>query len=272
MVQSEGGHERRAAWERRAAAADPRTLIVQLATAVRFLTVVPVPGVGVPVGESALFFPVVGLGLGAALLGADRWLADATSPLPRALALSALLASLSGGRGLVAVARVGGGLLARHRAEALVRMRARRPHALGVGAVLVVVALKVWALASVVGALRTRALLFAPMLARWSIVALAFGSRPARSEGVGFDIVRSLKFREFALASVFALGVTLAYVEAWGLVVILVLALVSIGCRVLVHRTLGGVTGDLLGAIGEVAEGLALVLFALGSPAAGPVR
>jgi len=47
-------------------------------------------------------------------------------------------------------------------------------------------------------------------------------------------------------------------------VAVIVLATVTIGCRILAHRKLGGVTGDLLGAIAEIAEALVLAVFTLG--------
>ena len=112
---------------------------------------------------------------------------------------------------------------------------------------------------------RESALLLAPMLGRWAIVVLAFGSLPARSDGVGFTMVRSLTFREFGIATVLALWVTLAGTAARGLVAALVVASVTIGCRILAHRKLGGVTGDVLGAIGELTEALVLAVFALGA-------
>src|SRR6478672_3643948 len=82
----------------------PRALVAQLATAVRFLTVLPIGGPTAPLGESAVFFPLVGLGIGALLVTVDRVLIVAPPPL-RNVAVVALLVLVTGGRHLAALAR-----------------------------------------------------------------------------------------------------------------------------------------------------------------------
>jgi adenosylcobinamide-GDP ribazoletransferase len=261
-----------AASEGGAARNHPRALLAQVATALRFLTIVPVRGGTVPVGASALFFPLVGLGLGAVLVALDAALAAAPAPVRNVL-LVAALAVLTGGLHLDGLADAADSLLARDRARALAIMRDAATGAFGAVALVLVLLLKIRSLDALAPPVRAHALLFAPMLARWAIVALAFGSRPARLEGLGFAMVRSITFRELAGASVLALGVTLAWTEALGLLVILALGLLVIGCRLLVHRALGGVTGDVLGAAGELGEAVALAIFALaagGGRAAAP--
>src|SRR5262249_46122771 len=69
------GDERRAALTGRAGRNAPAALVAQLASAVRFLTIVPITGGHAAVGESALFFPLVGLALGALLVVVDRVMA-----------------------------------------------------------------------------------------------------------------------------------------------------------------------------------------------------
>jgi cobalamin synthase len=78
-------------------------------------------------------------------------------------------------------------------------------------------------------------------------------------------MVSTVKFREFGVATVGALWILLAYTAARGLLAILVVAVVTISCRILVHARLGGVTGDLLGAIVEINETLVLATFTLGA-------
>jgi cobalamin synthase len=67
------------------------------------------------------------------------------------------------------------------------------------------------------------------------------------------------RFREFAWASVTALGVTLAVGDAVGLVLALAAACVTVGLRVYAHRRLGGLAGRLLGATRELVETVVLV-------------
>jgi adenosylcobinamide-GDP ribazoletransferase len=260
---ADGADPDQAARARRRAANTPAALVAQLAAAMRFLTIVPLPGRAVAVGESALFFPLVGLVLGAALVVVDRATAPLV-PLPiRDVLLVGVLAVLTGGLHLDGLADSTDGLFVGDRGRALGIMREGAIGAFGAAALVIVLALKLRSLDALPAAARTSALLYAPMLARWSMVVLAFGSRPARPDGLGHAMVSSLTFREFGVATVAALWVMLANNGARGLVAILVVAVTTIGCRIFAHARLGGVTGDLLGAIGEVNEALVLAIFAL---------
>ncbi|MBI3770423.1 MAG: adenosylcobinamide-GDP ribazoletransferase [Deltaproteobacteria bacterium] len=253
-----------AARARRRAANKPAALLAQLATATRFLTIVPVRGRTVAVGESALFFPLVGLALGGALVLVDRVTAPIVPLAIRDVLLVAVLAVLTGGLHLDGLADATDGLFVGDRGRALAIMREGAIGAFGAAAVVLVLALKLRSLDALPAATtRTAALLYAPMLARWSMVVLGFGSRPARPDGLGHAMVRSTTFREFGVATVGALWIMLANSGARGLVAILVVAFTTIGCRILAHARLGGITGDLLGGIGEVNEALVLAIFAL---------
>lgn len=254
--------------ERGTAAANPNSpaaLVAQLAAAFRFLTIVPFRGVPVAVGTSALFFPLVGLALGAALMLLDRAMAPLVPLAVRDLLLIAVLAVATGGLHLDGLADSIDGLFAGDRDRALAIMRDGAVGAFGAAALVLVLALKLRSLDALPDATRAAALLHAPMLARWSMVVLAFGSHPARGEGLGYAMVTSVKFREFGIATVGALWLMLAGTAARGLVAILVVATVTIGCRILAHARLGGITGDLLGAICELNEALVLAVFTLGA-------
>ena len=253
-----------AAAARRRALNAPAALVAQLATAVRFLTVVPVPGATVEVGTSALFFPLVGVALGGALVVLDRVTAPLVPLAIRDVLLVGVLAVITGGLHLDGLADSADGLFSGDRERALAIMREGPIGAFGAAAVVLVVALKLRSLDALPPETRTAALLYAPMLARWAMVVLAFGSRAARPDGLGHSMVRSLTFREFGIATVVALWIALAQAGARGLLAILLVAATTIGCRILAHARLGGVTGDVLGAIGEVVEALVFAVFALG--------
>ncbi|HEY4908300.1 MAG TPA: adenosylcobinamide-GDP ribazoletransferase, partial [Methylomirabilota bacterium] len=72
-----------------------------LVLAVRFLTIVPVPGreASTPgaLGRAAWWFPVVGLALGACLVAADRLLSSVFPPLLEAILIVAVWKILTGG-------------------------------------------------------------------------------------------------------------------------------------------------------------------------------
>jgi cobalamin synthase len=106
------------------------------------------------------------------------------------------------------------------------------------------------------------------MLGAWAVVVQCYGGAPARERGTAAALVGRARFREFAWASVVALGVTLAAGEPIGLVVVLVASLVTVGVRLLAYRRAGGLTGRLLGASRELVE--TAVLGVLGVLAARP--
>jgi len=90
---------------------------------------------------------------------------------------------------------------------------------------------------------RTGALVMASMLGRWSIVPVGYGLKAGERWGLGLPFEDGLGFREFALSSIVALGLTLALYASVGLVVTVVLASLILGLRLLFSRRLGGVPG-----------------------------
>src|SRR5206468_2895041 len=81
-----------------------------LAPAVRFLTVVPVPGSTVEVGTSALFFPLVGFALGGVLVALDRVTAPVVPLAIRDVLLVGVLVVITGGLHLDGLADAADGL------------------------------------------------------------------------------------------------------------------------------------------------------------------
>ncbi len=223
----------------------PRALVAQLATAVRFLTVLPVRGATAPLGESAVFFPLVGVGIGALLVTVDRVLVGSPDPVQNFVVI-ALLALVTGGRHLAAVARTA-------------RRLAGGGAAAGGLALVLAIGAKLGALSMVAPPLRATALVLAPLLSRWSLVVMAYGSR-RRPGAAATPLLGSMTFREFALASVSALAIALVAADAWALAAILVVAGVTVVVRLVAHRTAGGIDADLAGAIVEIDEALVLTL------------
>ena len=84
------------------------------------------------------------------------------------------------------------------------------------------------------------ALLFAPLLGRWSIVVLAIGARAADHPGRKFN--PSIAFREFGWTSAFTGAVLAGYGDAVGILIFIAAAAFILGIRLLQHRFFGGVT------------------------------
>lgn len=243
-------------------------VFTEFLVALQFLTVVRIskalPFTEAALGRAGVFFPLVGLLLGAIIWVLDRLLRPLI-PVPLlSVCLTAALAVLSRGLHLDGLADSADGLLgSTDRQRSLEIMKDSAIGTFGTLAVLAALLLKVRSLDLLQGDYRSLALLLGPMLSRWACVVMAYTSRPARAEGLGAMFVRGTQFREFALASVFTLLVVFSLMEVIGLMVFVPLAGLIIGFTLYCNSRLGGVTGDTLGALGELVETAALCLFVL---------
>jgi len=242
--------------------------LTEFLVALQFLTVVrlkkTLPFSETTLGRAGAFFPMVGLLLGVAVWSLDRSLSPFLPAPLSSVFLVAVLAVLSGGFHLDGLADSADGLLGSgERQRSLEIMKDSAIGTFGALALIAVVLLKVRSLDLLQGGYRGIALLLEPMLSRWACVVMAYSSRPARAEGLGTMFVRGTQFREFGLASVFTLAVVFSLMEVLGLLVFVPLAALILGFTLYCNRRLGGVTGDTLGALGELVETAALCLFVL---------
>jgi cobalamin synthase len=130
----------------------------------------------------------------------------------------------------------------------------RRPIALIAGAV------QAAALVTAPAAVRVTALVAAPMLARWACVVQCYGGRPGRDATGLAALAGRARFREFAVASVTALGAMLGLLDAVGLAVVVACALLTLAIRVVAYRRAGGLDDGALNATSALVETSALVL------------
>ena len=225
--------------------------------AIGFLTTLPVPSHDLAPDarrRAAPWFPLVGLGIGALLAGvawAASWLFP---PAVTAVLVVALWAALTGALHLDGLADCGDGLLPPvSRERRLEIMRDPRVGAFGVTVLVLVLLLKAAALASL--AVTWPALLLAPLWARWLLLVAA--RRPsARPGGMGASLGPVLDARRLALAALLPIVLT-GGVGVWHWPVIAATGtalLASLGVLWLAQRRLGGVTGDVFGAVVEVSE------------------
>jgi adenosylcobinamide-GDP ribazoletransferase len=243
-------------------ATGPRRIAADAALAVAFLTVVPVRARHGTLDRAAAWFPLVGALIGA-FAGAVR---VATEPLvgPAAgtvLALIALVA-ITGALHQDGLADTADGLGARGGPER--RLTVMRDSAVGVFGAL---ALILWALL-VVAALEqlppreaAAALVAAAAIGRWSALLHAAGAPPARPEGLGAHF--HPRGAALAVATVAAAAVAAATsgVVA-GAVALAAGAAVAAASALFARRTLGGRTGDTIGAAVALAEVAVCVVMA----------
>ena len=247
-------------------------MIGGLAAAVSFLTRVPVGRKAVfdakDVARSARWFPLVGALLGLISLGALWLLSRLFPPLVVAVLIVAIDAALTGAMHFDGLADTADGFGGGHTREDVLRIM--RDHAIGsYGAValILVIALKIAAIATLAGSTRSFPGLFlAPVLGRWSTVLLSATqayARPPRDDtptSVGSP-TRLVGRPELIIASVTAVVFAVAAGRWFGGAGFLLVAVASICWGWRCRRRIGGVTGDTLGAGIEMSECLVLLLF-----------
>jgi cobalamin synthase len=155
---------------------------------------------------------------------------------------------------------------------AVVVLRAADGGASRWGRAVVVGAVEALALVTLGASARTVALLVAPMLARWACVVQCHGGMPAGGATGLAALAGRARFREFAIASVTALGVMLVLLDAVGLVVAVVSALVTLLVRVVAYRRRQGLDGEAMNATSALVETSALVVLASISAVFGQLK
>lgn len=239
----------------------------EVAGALRFLTRAPLrERRTLTFGAAA--FPVVGfaLGVAAALLDA---LVGRLVPALRDVAVVGLWTIATGALhydGLCDTLDALGGATV---AERLRIMKDSAAGTFGVVGLVLAIATKLLALGALAPSSRVAALLLAPTLARFAIVAAAFRMPGARPGGLGEAFVAALGPRDLGIAAALAALAAVLLAGVRGAAAAAVAVAVAAAVRRLSRRWFEGVTGDVLGAAGEIAESAVLVFFA-GAEARAP--
>lgn len=236
----------------------------RVATAATFLTRLPgvarfASGDPVDLGRSARWFPLVGIAIGA--IGAGTYAAAAWVWPPSLAALAALAAMvLATGAfhedGLADAADgLFGGCTVERRLEI---MRDSRIGSYGAIALLLVLAGKWQALASLPPAAVLPVLVAAHAASRWSTLALALSLPYVREAGAMKPVAGGIGPVELALGSLVTLGALGGLGMAAGAVVVAtgaVATFVIVAASAVVYRArIGGITGDCLGATNQLVE------------------
>lgn len=238
--------------------------------AIAFLTIIPIRSRGgairpADLAASRFAYPAVGGAIGLALAalssGLDRL---GTSPAPAAFLLVAAGVAITGGLHLDGLADTADGLFLGGGPERRLAVM-RDPHVGSFGVLALVLAIlgKYAALSGLSGRARSLAILGASALSR-ALILVAAGLAPyARREGTGRPLVEATTPRDALGAAVLVLALGPAFARLPGLVASgAVLGLAWAFTR-FANRRLGGITGDILGALVEMGELTFLVVLAL---------
>jgi adenosylcobinamide-GDP ribazoletransferase len=254
-----------------AAPATASGILTELRLAISFLTILPVidrrRASEDSVAASFAWFPIVGFVLGAALTAEDWILAHVFAQVIRSVFIIVSLAIVTGAVHLDGLADTADALGAgRERERALEILRDSRVGTFGASAIFFDLMLKILALSTLAGHRRYAALLLAPMLARWAMLLVASGLVYLRACGSGSTLLasksknlgrRTTIVAAFTLVVVLTLGAFRTIALASAVAIAIVFAM-----RWFYRRWLGGVTGDLIGACGELVEIAVLVTMA----------
>jgi adenosylcobinamide-GDP ribazoletransferase len=233
--------------------------------ALQFLTIFPTPlrhkVTATTSGQSLTYFPLVGLILGAILLGLHYGL---TLILPSSVVnalLIIVLVILTGAHHLDGFIDTCDGVIAgKSKKERLAIMSDTKVGAFGIVGAILLLLLKYASLSS---APILPALLLMPTLSRWIMVSIIFIFPYAKSSGMGLAFKQGATWQRLTIATTIAFIVAVAVLKLWGLVLMATLWLIVFGIAGYFRSRLGGLTGDNYGAINELAEVLVLLLLIL---------
>jgi adenosylcobinamide-GDP ribazoletransferase len=243
-------------------------MLSSFALALSFLTILRVPLLPSrtagpkELAAGFVYFPAVGALLGGIWVVLAMALRTLLPHGVTAVLLTLVMALLTRGLHLDGLADladgVGGGFTPERRLEI---MKDSRIGTFGAAALILFLALKIVALHVLVQEHQWHALFLAPMLSRLGMVLGAYRSIYARPEGgLGKSFCEQLSFPQMLAALLITLaGMVLTSPILGALILLSLLACVG-ALRLASRRWLGGVTGDVLGAINEISEAVLLCL------------
>ncbi len=239
--------------------------------AMQFLTIIPIPFdtrcQKEDLGRAAVFFPLAGLTIGG-LLAALNWLIAPwlARPLVDALLITTL-AAMTGVLHLDGLADVCDGLAARgNRERFLAIMKDSHVGAAGAVAVVLGILLKWQALTAVPEAVKWQALLIFPVLGRFAQVLAMAGAKHARQDGLGAAFIQGMTAWRLITALCLTASICGLLLPVAGLIALTVVFAATLVIKGYFQNRLGGLTGDIIGCICELAEITSLIVLSLNLP------
>jgi adenosylcobinamide-GDP ribazoletransferase len=231
--------------------------VLGLVRAVRYLTIVPVrePDTQPPaaLGAAAGWFPVVGAGIGGLLIAVNYWVSGRFPGLLAALLTVTVWKIITGGLHLDGLADCLDGLGGRTPEHRRAIMSDSRIGSFGAIGLILFLMLEIVALSSIDWNARWRVLLAAPAIGRATPALLARLFPAARGEGQGAAFAGAVRRRGAIAGILVVAGVALVFGGSGLVALALALAVALLAGRFLTARV-GGITGDVLGAVVELTE------------------
>jgi len=243
-------------------------IINRILTAFRFLTIIPIPRFGKPTleefGKSMAFFPLVGFAIGAILALIAGGLEGHASCFLLATVLVVFWGWITGALHLEGFVDAADGFSASSdKDKILAVMKDVHCGAKGVVATVFLVVLKIALIYDICAGGRWASLMVIPALGRWAMVCVAstcpYGGK---TEGLGLAFTKDAGIYELSISTATVLIIGCALLKWKFFLLMLFPVIFSLLAIFYLRKKFNGVTGDILGALNEVAEviGLASIL------------
>jgi adenosylcobinamide-GDP ribazoletransferase len=247
--------------------ASPASIIVPFLAAAQFLTIAPpiIRRTFTPreLGASVAFYPLIGLLIGALLGSADFLLGQVFPQLVRSALMLAIWVLISGALHLDGFLDACDGLLGGHTAEQRLEiMRDERVGAFALAGGTLLLLVKFAALSEL--SMRPAGLLLAPTMSRWAMATAVVAFPYARTHGLGREIKDNARRSHAMIASLFTLLIAWGIAGWMGVAAFAASAVLLLGLAGFALQRLPGLTGDVYGALNEMAEVVILLVFTLG--------
>ncbi len=205
--------------------------------------------------RGVVFFPLIGLVIGIMVslptYAAERYFGREVSAV--IMILSA--AAVTGGLHLDGLADTMDGILsARSRDKMLLIMKDSRIGTHGVLALIFTIFVKYQFLIKVESSLFILMVIVLPVAGRTAISVMLLGSRYAREDGLGNLFIGRTEDIESVASSILGLLITFAFLGLNGIAALGITLVLTALFRLRLDKILGGLTGDTLGALNEMAE------------------
>ncbi len=236
--------------------------------ALRFLTIIPLPGrrevTPEEVGRSIVYFPLVGLIIGLILVGLN-WLMGLF--LPSALVdvlLVVSLVAISGAFHLDGFVDTCDGMVGHKTVEERWRvMSDSRVGGFGIIGACCLLLVKYVSLSNVPESWLVETLVLMSVLSRWAMVYAVFAYPYAKPSGLGKAFKQGASWPRFVIATLITLVVALILAQLTGFIIMIAIWVTVVAMAAYLKGKFGGLTGDTYGAINEVAEVCLLILVCL---------
>jgi len=230
---------------------------MRLLAALAFLTAIPIRinFTHQHIGRSLAYFPVVGAILGALLVALDVMLRNVFPSLVVNALLMVAMILFTAALHLDGWMDCCDGLVGHKTLEARMRiMREPQVGAFGVAGGVMMILLKFVALASLTNPLRTLALFSVPVFSRWAMAYALYVYPYARADGKGNVFKENARRVDLIIATILALAFTLPLAGYIAIAFLVLAWLITLLVARFVMARIGGLTGDVYGALNELVE------------------